>query len=191
VADSTTRTQSPISRRSSTSDRDTVHFQLSPLLMIGVVAAVISTVAVVVSAIVANQPPPGPFNPQGPPGPPPQSTALLISLGCFVVSWVTVAVAVARDQLAQRIARATEARTAYLTDLHAWMESVRVEEANERAALMAQLTTQLDTLSREYGEQRETEGYLSAMRAAAGPPTKTDIRPLRRIPPQDHEGSPR
>ena len=191
MADSSTSTHSPSPRRSTTGDRDTVHLQLSPLLMIGVVAGVISTVAVVVSAIVASQPP-GPFHPNGgPPPPAPPLTALLISLGCFVVSWVTVAVAVARDQLGQRIGRAVEARTEHLTDLHAWMESVRVEEANERAAVMAQLTKQLDTISREYGEQRETEGYLNAMRAAAGLPAKGDIRPLRTVPPQDQEGSTR
>src|SRR5262245_60786484 len=192
VADSPSRTtsarsESPSRARTTTSDHDAVHLQLSPLLMIGIVAAVISTVAVVVSAIMSNQPPGRGGGPGGgPPPPPTSSTALLICIGCFVIAWVTVAVAVARDQLAVRIARSVEARTAFLTDLQAWMEAVRVEEANERAAAMDRLAEQLDTLSREYGEQRETEGFLNAMRAAAGPPAQMgEIRPLRKVPPQD------
>jgi hypothetical protein len=127
---------------------------MSPMLLIGIIAAVISSAAVVISAIVAAQPGgPPPDGGGGPPGPPPGSTIpLIISSAFFVVSWATVAVAVARDELAHR-----------MNELHVWMEQ----------------------MLHDYGEQRETEGYLKALRAAAGPPGNGDVRPLRKVPPPE------
>ena len=172
MADSPTR--SPLPKAPSPDGRDTLHLQASPLLLIGVIGGLVSTVAVVIAGILAGQPPP-PARPGGLSGtqpPPPPTTALvalIISAAFFVISWVTVAVAVA---LAQRMAAATAARSEIFTELHSWMEQIRVEAATDRASLLTDLTAQLDS----FAEQRETEGYLQAMRAAAAPPaTNGDV----------------
>ncbi len=160
-------------------DRDAVHFQLSPLLLVGLVAAVISTVALVVTAVLAFQPSGPPPGQGGPGGPPPvQLAPLIISIGFFVVSWVTVAVAVARDQIAQRIAAVHASRSDSWTDLHQGLDEIRTQTAE-----LAKIEARITKLVHEYGELRETDGYLDAMRAAAGP--NGDVRPLRTVPPRD------
>jgi hypothetical protein len=161
-----------------------VHLQASPLLLVGVIGGVISTVAIVISGILASQPfpPPGGGN-GGPPPPPPPNTALvvlIIAAAFFVTSWVTVAVAIARDQILQRMAATAASPSEIFIELHAWMEEMRAEAAADRATQMKDLMTQLDA----FADQRETEGYLNAMRAAAGAPaTNSDVRFLRKVPP--------
>jgi hypothetical protein len=185
VADSPTR--SPALKPPSLGGRDSVHLQASPLLLIGVIGGVISTVAVVISGILAAQPP-GPGGgiggpPTGAPPPPPTTAtvALIISAAFFVISWVTVAAAVARDQLAQKIAAAS-APTEMLMEMQASIQQLRVDAAADRANYMKDLMAHLET----FGEQRETEGYLNAMRAAAGKPaTNGDVRFLRQVPPPE------
>lgn len=166
------------------SGRDNVHFQASPLLLIGGIGGAVSTVAVVISGILAAQPGGPPPHDGTQPGPPPNMTAmvaLIISAAFFVISWVTVAVAVARDQLAQRIA-AGPAPTDLLPEVQASIEQLRVDVATDRANEMKDLLGRLDM----FGEQRETEGYLNAMRAAAGAPaTNGDVRFLRKLPPPE------
>jgi hypothetical protein len=184
VADSAMR--SLVSKPAPFGGRDNLHFQASPLLLVGSIGGAVSTVAVVISGILAAQPGGGPGG--GPPGggspPPPPSTAalvaLVISAAFFVISWVTVAVAVARDQLAQRIA--TTPGSDAVMELQASIEQIRVEAATDRANALRDLMTHLES----FGEQRETEGYLNAMRAAAGAPaTNGDVRFLRRLPPPE------
>jgi hypothetical protein len=171
-------------------DRDSVHFHISPLLLIGIVIAVISTVVVVISAIAANQPPGRPGQGQQPP-PPPSTIPLMISLAFFVISWVTVAVAVARDQLATRIASAEAAREAAINDLRAWMAQSQADLTADRNAARQELAAQLAMISKEYGDERETQGYLDGMRAAAAgqAPSNGDVRTLRTVrqPSPDHD----
>jgi hypothetical protein len=149
-----------------TGERDTVHFQLSPLTMVGIVAAVISTIAVIIAAITASHtggPPPGPGAP--PPPPPPSSTPLLLAVAFFVTSWVTVAVAIARDQIVQRVGLLNQA----------------LEEVRTQVAEVAKLEGRITAVVEEYGEQRETDGYIAAMHAAE----KGDVRPLGTIRPRN------
>jgi hypothetical protein len=158
-----------------------VHFQLSPLLLIGIVGAVISTVAVIVSAVITSQvgpPPPSGVSGVRPP-PPPSMTALIISIGLFVVAWVTVAIAVGRDQLLQKLSAAQAGMTAEFT---ARLEAVRDQVTHDRSVSLGRIEEKFDTLMREYGETRETEGFLNGMRAATRPPNG-DVRPLRTVPP--------
>lgn len=164
-------------------DRNAVHLQLSSLLLIGLVTGVISTVAVVVSAVVASQPlPHGGLG--GAPPPPPPITPLIISCAFFVVSWVTVAAAVARDQIVHRITEAAALRSDMLNDLHTRLEEVHAEAHRDRESVQMNLLRHLDAFQRDFGEVRETEGYLSAMRAAATQATTNgDVRPLRKVPP--------
>ncbi len=156
-------------------DRDHVQFQLSPLLLIGIVAAVISTVAVVISAVSANHGGPGPVQGQQLPPPPPTPVALYISLALFVISWVTVAVAVARDQVVMRIASAAAHRDAHLDDLRAILDADHHE-----------LRAQLGPVLLEYGELKHTEGYFTAIRHTAHTPGPNgDIPRLRPVPPPE------
>jgi hypothetical protein len=162
-----------------------VHLQASPLLLVGVIGGIISTVAIVISGILASQPipGPGPGGGNGPLPPPPPNTALvvlIISAAFFVTSWATVAVAIARDQILQRQATATSP-SEILTELHVWMDEMRVEAATDRANQMKDLMAQLDT----FADQHETEGYLNAMRAAGATTTNSDVRFLRKVPPPD------
>jgi hypothetical protein len=148
-----------------TGERDAVHFQLSSLTMIGIVAAVISTTAVVIAAISASHggPPPG----QGAlPPPPPSTTPILLAVGFFVISWVTVAVAIARDQIVQRMNLMNQA----------------MEEIRTQAAAAAGLEARLTALVEEYGERRETDGYIGAMQAAEN---ASGVRPLGTLRPRN------
>jgi hypothetical protein len=160
-------------------DRDTVHFQLSPLLLIGLVSAVISTVAVVIAAVSALQPgqgpPPGAV---GRPPPPTEVAPLVLAIGFFVISWVTVAVAVARDQIAQRLSALHDIRSSSLEELRADIDEIRTQ-----TTAMAKVEARVVKLVEDYGELRETDGYLDAMRAAAG--TNGEVRSLRTVPPRD------
>jgi hypothetical protein len=146
-----------------TGERDNVHFQLSPLTMIGIVAAVISTIAIIIAAVAASHqggPPPGPG---AIPPPPPSMTPLLIAVGFFAVSWVTVAVAVARDQIVVR-----------MTGMNHTLEEIRSQSAE-----LAKIEGRLTTLFEEYGERRETDGYLTAMREAENASRPNgEVRPL-------------
>ena len=53
---------------------------------------------------------------------------------------------------------------------------------HDRSVSLGQIEEKFDTLIREYGETRETEGFLNGMRAATHAPNG-DVRPLRTVPP--------
>jgi hypothetical protein len=157
------------------------------MLLIGLIGGILSTVALVVSAVLANQPGPPPGQGQGQgQGPPPMPShsliALVISAAIFVVAWAMVIAAITRDQVMRKITDSAAGRAQMLVDLHEWMLEEREQTARERAAAQAELVAQLANL-REFGEQRETDGYLNAMRAAQGLADAGDVRPLRRVPP--------
>jgi hypothetical protein len=106
----------------------------SPMFVGSLVAAVASTVVLTVLAILQAQQPPPRANPQNPPPPPPPPhlmAGLIIVAAIFVVAWVAVLLAVARDTIMRRI-DAHESR----------FEAVLAEKINE------------------YGELRETDGYV-------------------------------
>jgi hypothetical protein len=143
-------------------------FVVSTFLLVGLVAAIISSIAVGVAAVLATDqhggPPPGSqgFGGQGAPPPPPgMSTGeigVTIAVALFVISWMTVILAVARDQVLRRAAN-------------------RAETSELREAVQA-----LRDEIRQYGEERETDGYLAAMRES-GPSQHGTVRRLRPIPP--------
>jgi hypothetical protein len=148
--------------------RSTLHLQLSPLLLIGLLVGILSTVALVVSAVIAGEhgagPPPG-SQPNPPPPPPPHSMVpLIVSVAVFVVAWVTVAVAAARDHLVRRIVAST------------------AEAARDREAAQTELVARLTTLV-EFGEQRETDAYINGMKAAEKDDGPGTVRPFRTVPP--------
>jgi hypothetical protein len=141
-----------------------LHVHLSKLLVASLGAAIAATVALVVAlAIGMPGPPPGP-GPQGQPPPPPDLDSLVLFIvitGLVVLTWLAVLVVWSRDQM-----------------------MFRIGEMSEVAVLRAEIRQLSDRIA-DYGEQRETDGYLNAMRAvtADGPP-EPNVRSIRRTPPQ-------
>jgi hypothetical protein len=145
--------------------RDGFHLQMSKLLMVSIVAAIAATGALVITLLVGlPSPPPGP-GPDGRPPPPPDLNGLAVFsvvTGLFVLAWLAVLVVHSRDLILSRITT-PEPSTELLEEMRALGDRV------------AALTT-------EYGEQRETDGYLQGMRAAAAQPPDQVVTPLRRTP---------
>ncbi|GGQ39877.1 hypothetical protein GCM10010166_03470 [Couchioplanes caeruleus subsp. azureus] len=153
------------------------------MLIGALIVAIASTGALVITAIVGfpERPGPPPGIPGLPPGPPPQvrSMAVLVVLtGIFVLAWLAVLVAVARDQILRRLGAAAEA-PAGTEQIKELLTEVRAQLAADRES---EWQVVLERLA-EYGEQRETDGYLNAMRAAAGDQqSEANVRALRRPP---------
>lgn len=141
-----------------------LHVQLSKLLVASLGAAIAATVALVVAlAIGLPGPPRGPApDGQMPPPPPELKPVVLIIVitGLVVLTWLAVLVVWSRDQML-----------------------IRIGDVSDVAVLRAEIR-QLDERIAEYGEQRETDGYLNAMRiATAGEPPEPNVRSIRRTPP--------
>jgi hypothetical protein len=97
---------------------------------------------------------------------------VIVAAAIFVVSWIGVVVAYCRDQILHRVEAIERTVGATLTTL----DAVRAEITSLRGGLA------------EYGEQRETDGYVHGVRAAAQRTATTsrstgDVRPLHRVPP--------
>jgi hypothetical protein len=139
------------------------------MLLTGLIVGILSAVALVWTSVLASPAGPPPGSQQNPPPqpPPPHSTVLVIvSAAFFVVGWVTVAVAVARDHLVRRLEATAASRTEMLIAM------------NDRIA------EQMATLG-EVGDVRETDAYLNGMAAAEKktPPDDDPFgRPLRTVP---------
>ena len=140
-----------------------LQIHVSKLLLVCTVAAIAATAAAAVAtSMEATRPRPGGGPPGGgglPPPPPPPSEAFIISIGFFVLAWLAVLVVLSRDQVLRQVAalRAGEG----------------LDEMEER----------ITTMMREYGEQRETEGYVNGMRTAMTQGAGAEVRPLRGKPP--------
>ena len=120
------------------SARDGVPFQLTPMLLTALTAAVLSTTLLAIFWYVdANPgpPPPGPPGPGGPPPPPPLSrAAFAAAVGAFGIAWVSVIVIACRDQILRRI---------------------------------DQIADRVANVTVEFAELREEEGVFRGMRIAA------------------------
>jgi len=137
----------------------------SPLFVGSLVGALASTVVLAILAILQfdQQPPRGGQNPAGngpPPPPPPQHllAGLIVVAAIFVVAWIAVLLAIARDTLMRRL-DAVENR----------VDTILAEKINE------------------YGDLRETDGYVYGMRQAGRvPPDGAEpVRALYPVPPVD------
>jgi hypothetical protein len=166
--------------------------QISKLLVGLLVAAIAATGALLVAVFtgLADGAPGGP-GPNGMPPPPPDMRAMVVVpvvTGLFVLSWLAALVVFARDQILLRLRLqqpvtgpggvSREELTTLLTDL-------RAELAADRGRDNDALSERLAELTGEYGERRETDGYLSGMRmATTSDPSAGNVRSLRRPPPQ-------
>jgi hypothetical protein len=127
-------------------DRHGLHLNVSPFLLSSVVAAAATTVALIVIVALDARPPavppPPPGSGSGPARliPPPSFAPLLVVSALFIVSWLAVLLAICRDRIIQRLGAVEEAAR------------------SDIASLRRQLT--------EYGDGRETEGYLYGLRSA-------------------------
>jgi len=137
----------------------------SPLFVGSLVGALASTVVLTILAILQFQQPQPPRDqnpPAGggpPPPPPPHLTAgLIVVAAIFVVAWIAVLLAIARDTIMRRL-DASELR----------MQEILAEKINE------------------YGELRETDGYVYGMRQAGRLPSDGagPVRTLYPVPPVD------
>lgn len=152
-----------------------LHLQVSRLLLVALIAAVAATGALVITLAVglpaAHPPGPPPGTPGGQMPPPPDLRALAVVpviTGLFVLAWLSVIVAFSRDQILRRIDQRGTAAGAgpgdrqvgeLFAELRAQLAADRERELQTLEARIAELTT-------EYGEQRETDGYLHGMRVA-------------------------
>ncbi|MFI7601164.1 hypothetical protein [Actinoplanes sp. NPDC049681] len=154
---------------------------MSRLLLCCLIVAIAATGALVITSIVAfpERPGPPPGNPGIPPGPPPnvQAVAVIVLVtGVFVLSWLAVLVVFARDQILRRLGEGgdPERMRELLTEVRAELAADREREWQIIAERLA-----------DYGEQRETDGYLNGMRVGTGSqPAEENVRSLRRPPSQ-------
>ncbi|HKT02358.1 MAG TPA: hypothetical protein VJT31_22745 [Rugosimonospora sp.] len=164
--------------------RGGLQIQVSKLLLASIVAAIATSVAMVVAVAMLppDRPPPG-LGPNDQPPPPPGSAVVLIIItGLFVVSWTAVVATLARDQILRRMREVGEAPQARAETLEL-LAALRREVAEDRRADLAALEARITALTAEYGEQRETDGYVNGMRAARHDPPPAEVRPLHRVPP--------
>ena len=160
--------------------------QISRLLLIRLVAAIGTTAGLIVTIITLRPPPPPPS--AGLPPPPQQLGVLIIVVGLFALTWLATVVVYSRDQVLHRfgeVLTATARLEADQLELGALLGVLRGDLAEDRQAALSAVTERLHALAAEYGEQRETDGYVKGMRIGAelGGPPNGELRTLRRVPP--------
>jgi hypothetical protein len=164
------------------------HLQISKLLVVAIVVATAATGALIVTVLTqmpsGQTPPPPP--PGGLPPPPPLLRPLAvfsIVTGFFVLSWLAVLVIIARDQILRQLRQQAAPTPPGVTgdDLTAALGDLRAEIASDRERDLQTLADRMTEVTSEYGERRETDGYLSGMRTATTgePPPQQNVRSLR------------
>jgi hypothetical protein len=164
-----------------------LHFQITKLLVTAVIVATAATGALIVT-ILFGMPHPGPPppGPNGMPPPPPNLQPLAvfpIVTGFFVLAWLAVLVIFSRDQI-MLLLRQQQDPGVSADELSTKLAELRAEIAAEREQELRSLSESLTEMTIEYGERRETDGYLNGMRTAAAPDQPENVRSLRRTPPQ-------
>ncbi|MEV4707275.1 hypothetical protein [Actinoplanes sp. NPDC049316] len=160
-----------------------LHLRMSKLLVSCLTVAVAATGALVLTLIVGfpERPGPPPGIPGVVPGPPPnyQGVAVLVVVtGVFVLAWLAVLVAFSRDQILSSISPENP-ETMNAEQMRNLLNEVRTELAADREREWQILSERLA----EYGEQRETDGYLNGMRVATeSQPVDANVRSIRRPP---------
>lgn len=156
---------------------------ISKLLVICVVAAIAATSALVVELLVGMPDTPKGPGPNGMPPPPPELRPLAVFTvvtGFFVLAWLAVLVAFARDQILARVQAglSTTLGEDGSQQVSGLLAQLRVELATDREREIRLLDERLA----EYGERRETDGYLHGLRV--GTTDDANVRAIRRTPPQ-------
>lgn len=169
------------------------HFHISKLLVVAVILATAATGALIVTILMGMPPSTVPPGPNGLPPPPPdlQSLAVFpIVTGFFVLAWLAVLVVFSRDQILRQLRQQHEPEpgsTSAVTsaELSVLLTDLRAELAGDREGELRALGERIAELTTEYGERRETDGYLNGMRTATmSDPPEANVRSFRRTPPQ-------
>ena len=167
-----------------------LHLQISKLLVVALIVATAATGALIVTVLTqmpsGQTPAPGP---NGLPPPPPNLRPLAvvsIVTGFFVLAWLAVLVVFARDQILRQLRQHVAPTPPGVSgdDLNALLGDLRAEIASDRERDLQNLAESMAEMTSEYGERRETDGYLSGMRSATTgePPPGANVRSLRRSP---------
>ena len=158
-----------------------LHLQISRLLAGCLLAAVVATAALVIGLVVGMSAPPPAPGPNGMPPPPPilqPVAAFVVVTGLFVLAWLAVLVVFCRDQILHRLQEIDDRPGPDRQQDGDMLAELRAELAADRERELRTLQERLA----EYGEQRETDGYLTGMRVAAA--DEPNVRSIRRTPPQ-------
>lgn len=166
-----------------------LHVQISKLLVAAIIAATAATGALVVAILVDMPSSTNPPGPSGLPPPPPNMQPLAvfpIVTGFFVLAWLAVLVIFSRDQILLHLRQQHEAAGPPSGEqLGVLLATLRADLAADREREMREFAERLTEQTVEYGEQRETDGYLRGMRTAAKTePPEANVRSFRRTPPQ-------
>lgn len=170
-----------------------LHVQISKMLVFLLVVAIAATGALLILVFtgLTDVGPPAGSGPNGMPPPPPDLRPLEIIpvvTGLFVLSWLAALVVFVRDQVLLRLRQqqpATGPGGVSREELTGLLAHLREELAGDRERDNEALSARLAELTGEYGEQRETDGYLSGMRmATTSDSSPGNVRSLRRPPPQ-------
>ena len=150
--------------------------QLSRLLLGALVAAVAATGAFLVILHIGLLSTP----------PPPTSLVLLpVVTGLFVLAWLAVLVVFARDQILRRIEQLRAGPATGTQPVGQLIGELRAQLAADRERELQVLERRITELTQEYGEQRETDGYLTAMRMATGEEAvPANVHSIHRTPPR-------
>ena len=158
--------------------------------MVAFIVAAAATGALIITVLVDMPPSTVSPGPNGMPPPPPSLQPLAVFpvvTGFFVLAWLAVLVVFSRDQILGHLRQQPEPPPSGVNkdELGALLAGLRAEIAGDREQEMRALGDRIAELTGEYGERRETEGYLSGMRTATvGDPPEANVRSFRRPPPQ-------
>jgi hypothetical protein len=159
---------------------------ISRALIAALVLAVAATGALVVTILTGMpRPVPPPSAPGTMPPPPPDERPIVVFVvvtGFFVLAWLAALIVYSRDQVLARLRQ--RGSEPVREDVAGLLAGLRAELAADREAELASLGDLIKDVTAEYGERRETDGYLNGMRTAAvAQPPEANVRPLRRNPP--------
>jgi hypothetical protein len=126
------------------------------------------------------------------PPPPPNLQPLAvfpIITGLFVLAWLAVIVVLSRDQILLRIREIHKDSVAdpatNRQQVNELLTGLRAELAADRERELHVLSERIAEMTAEFGEQRETDGYLNGMRVATSPDeAEGTVRSIRRTPPR-------
>jgi len=167
--------------------RNGIHVQAGKLLVGATIVAIAATGALIIGSITVMtdaSPPPGP---NGVPPPPKIELigTLTVLTGLFVLSWLAVVIMLCRDEILRRIGGMGIDSAETEQALGSLFDEMRRRTAEDRRADLAALEERIADLTGEYGEQRETDGYINGMRiaAAAAEDRGAQVRSIRRAIP--------
>ena len=162
-----------------------IHSQPSKLLVVALILAAAATGALIITLLVempSSGVPQGPPD-GGPPPPPPNMQSLVVFqvvTAFFVLAWLAVLVVFCRDQILHQMRPDPGASAIGREELDSVLADLRAELSGDRAQDLQVLGERIE----EYGERRETDGYLNGMRAAtASERPEPNVRSFRRTPP--------